>query len=191
MSKELEETKQKESMSKLVQVTTKNGIKVFGGFVDNLSLPVLIYKNVFKKSTQKKTISQYLAKNNWTANGWSWGSGASSTPHYHDNCHETLIVVRGFANIKWGKNGDISGTGNEGDVIFQPAGCFHAGDGCSHDCITMGIYPKGSPNWDFNYNAPNKKQQESINKVPIPNDPVFGGNELLKLTQLLQQQCKI
>ena len=76
-------------------------------------------------------------------------------------------------------------------MIFQPAGCFHAGNGCSDDCITMGIYPKGSPSWDFNYNLPNKNQQESINNVSIPNDPVFGGDQLLKFTQLLQQQCKI
>ena len=191
MSKKLEESKEKESVSELMEIATKNGIKVYGAFVDNLSLPLLIYRNVFKKSTQKKTINSYLAKNNWTANGWSWGSGASTTPHYHDNCHETLVVVRGYANIKWGINGDIVGTANEGDVIFQPSGLYHAGDGCSNDCVTLGIYPKGSPSWYFCYDGPNQKQKQSINKVSIPDDPVFGGDQLVKFSQLLQKQCKI
>eukprot|EP01084_Bolivina_argentea_P096199 172941_1 len=157
-----EEKKSKECVSKLMELTTKNGIKVIGAFIDNLSLPLLIYRNVFDKSIQKKKVSSHLAKYNWTANSWSWGSGASPTPHYHDNCHETLIVLRGSANIKWGKNCDISGTAYAGDVIFQPSGCYHAGNGCSNDCVTMGVYPKGSPQWEFAYNGPNKKQMESI-----------------------------
>lgn len=190
MSKEQKESKKMESVSKLMEITTKNGIKVYGAFIDNLSLPLLIYKNVFKKGTQKKKIASFLSNNKWSANGWSWGSGASPTPHYHDNCHETLIVLRGSANIKWGISGNIAGTAFEGDVIFQPAGCYHAGNGCSNDCVTMGVYPDGSPGWYFCHDAPNKKQIESINKVPIASDPVFGG-DINKFTQLLQQQCKI
>ena len=184
------QTKQIEATSKLIEITTKNGVQVYGAFVDNLKLPLLIYKNVFKKATHRKDVRSFLIKNKWSAHTWSWASGALKKPHFHHNCHETLIVLRGSANIKWGIDGDISETAFEGDVIFQPAGCYHAGNGCSDDCVTMGIYPNMSPEWTFNYDGPNAKQTKAINKVPIPSDPVFGGDDILQFTQFLQQASK-
>lgn len=172
----------------LIHIAAKNGIKIYGAFLDDLSLPLLIYKGVFQKGARKKDITSFLASHQWSANSWTWASGASATPHYHDNCHEALIVLHGDANIKWGINGNIAATAHAGDVIFQPAGCYHAGNGCSQDCVTMGIYPDNSPGWYFNYDGPTKKQQKSIAKVPVPKDPVFGGNIISEFTKLLRQK---
>eukprot|EP01083_Nonionella_stella_P176791 619530_1 len=177
--------KMEPSCNTLIEIGTKNGIKVYGAFVDNLQLPLLIlmiYKNV-------SNIDKKLSSNGWTANKWGWPNGAASTPHYHHNCHETLVVKQGHANIKWGKFGKLEARAYAGDVIFQPAGLYHAGNGCSNDCYTMGVYPNGSAQWTFNYNGPNNKQLKSISNVKIPSDPVFGGDEINEFAaKLLQQQ---
>ena len=173
--------------TKLTYIMTKNKIDIYGAFIDNLSLPLLIYKNGFNKLNNIKEINQYLSKNGWSDNGWTWNSGASSTPHYHDNCHETLVILNGWATIAWGINADIIAQANKGDVIFQPAGLFHAGKGCSKTCQTMGIYPDNAQMWEFNYNKPTKQQLTLINSVDTPNDPVFGGKEIIQFAKLLQK----
>ena len=177
--------------SQLLKLATKNGITVYGAFIDTsfLSLPLLIYKNVFSNqlstNTMKQSANKLLSNNKWNDNGWSWSSGASSTPHFHDNCHETLVVLNGWAKLGWGKTGNIQATAYKGDVIFQPAGLFHSGKGCSNDCYTMGIYPDNSAMWRFEYNGPSKQQIKKINKLHgydngWPNDPVFGDKDSLK-----------
>lgn len=156
----------------LNRVIKYDNIEIYSALVDNLKLPLIIYKNVFKNST-KEQILEHLKNNKWSSNLWEWNSGVGTIPHYHDNCHETLIVTNGTAHVRWGKNKQIYAVVQKGDVIFQPAGCFHVGTKCI-DCSTMGVYPDNAEHWKFEYNEPTSTQIKKINDVPAPNDPIFG-----------------
>ncbi len=51
----------------------------------------------------------------------------------------------------------------------------------------MGVYPDGSPMWKMVYNGPDESQTKLIEKVGIPNDPIFGGDQITEFAKLLKE----
>ncbi len=52
----------------------------------------------------------------------------------------------------------------------------------------MGVYPDGSPMWKMVYSGPDESQTKLIEKVGIPNDPIFGGDQITEFAKLLKEK---
>ncbi|NWK83463.1 cupin domain-containing protein [Staphylococcus sp. GSSP0090] len=141
------------------------------------SLPVLIYHRVFDSHEHfEKTITS----NQW---GNTWTGGVFSYHHYHSNAHETLLVIRGDADLLiGGRNGSTINV-TFGDVLILPAGTGHKLLNASHDFTVIGAYPHGQ-SFDICTGDKNHRIQEIMNikNVPLPEtDPIWGEQGPLQL----------
>ena len=146
-----------------------------GTIPNNNTLPVMIYKNVFRfnDTDPAAVIESVFSKNNW---GGSWRNGIFTYHHYHSTAHEALGVYAGWAEVQLGGEGNDPLRIEKGDLVILPAGTGHkkidSGDGFA----VVGAYPDGQQ-YDMNYGKQEEleRAKKNIANVPLPqNDPVFG-----------------
>ncbi|MDW4207939.1 cupin domain-containing protein [Staphylococcus saprophyticus] len=141
-----------------------------GTIPNNPTLPVLTYHHVLGSHEH---LEKTIISNQW---GNTWTGGVFSYHHYHSNAHETLLVIRGEANLLiGGRNGSTINV-TAGDVLILPAGTGHKLLNASHDFTVMGAYPNGQ-SFDICTGDKNNRTQDIMNieNVPLPEtDPLWG-----------------
>jgi uncharacterized protein YjlB len=152
-------------------------LKEIGNFPNNPKHPVLVYKNVFKFSSNDPAseVEQVFSENNW---GGSWRNGIYNFHHYHSTSHEVLGVYSGWAEVQLGGPDNEPLRIEKGDLVVLPAGIAHKRLNSGDNFAVVGAYPQGQ-DWDMLYGKPEEIQQakHNISHVPLPHtDPVFGEN---------------
>jgi uncharacterized protein YjlB len=141
---------------------------------NNLTLPVIYYKNVLQLPAGDTNPAKKLLE----SNGWqnSWVGGIYTYHHYHSTAHEVLVILQGDCMIEvGGEDGEILKV-KQGDVLVLPAGVAHKNLGASKDFLCMGAYPDGQ-DFDMNYCRQEEMEtaQRNISSLALPkNDPLFG-----------------
>lgn len=145
------------------------------GFIPNSKFLLRIYQTAVKAKTdspenivERTVVLKRALKNNWK---WSWGWKVYKTPHYHSNVHELLVVIAGWARLKFGGRFD-----NEiidvqpGDAIVIPAGVGHQALHCSKDFHVYGFYQKDAPDYDMCRGLKREREKaiENIKKLGRP-----------------------
>jgi uncharacterized protein YjlB len=145
------------------------------GQIPNSSLPLLVYKSVFKERGSKGAswLENRFQQNNWYN---SWRNGVFGYHHYHSNTHEVLGVYSGDAKLQMGGERGITLDVSAGDVIIIPAGVGHKNLNSSHDFRVVGAYPDGN-SYDLKTGKKGERPQadQKIKQVPKPvKDPIYG-----------------
>ncbi|MBT2687310.1 cupin domain-containing protein [Bacillus sp. ISL-47] len=146
-------------------------LKDDGLLPNNPTLPVIVYKGVFKN--HPADIETTFNRHNWTG---SWTGGVYEYHHYHTNTHEVLGVKAGNATVLIGGGKGKHFELHKGDVIVLPAGTGHKKLESSADFEVVGAYPDGrSPNMYKSDPEERVKALAEIRNVPVPDfDPVYG-----------------
>lgn len=144
------------------------------GQIPNNTLPLLIYKNIFKERGEEAAamLEEQFELNNWRN---SWRNGVHDFHHYHSNTHEVLGVYSGKALLHLGGEEGEKLEVAAGDIIVIPAGVGHKNLE-SENFKIVGAYPDGRE-YDMNYGKEGERPaaDENILKVPVPDtDPFFG-----------------
>jgi uncharacterized protein YjlB len=143
-------------------------------YPNNPSLPLLIYKNVFRlpKKSPAAYIENIFEKNDWKN---TWRDDIFTYHHYHSNSHEVLGAFTGHCIVQFGGDHGITEELRSGDVVIIPAGVAHkkiAGE--QFKCV--GAYPGGADyNTRFGAAGEAEAAKSEIAQVALPTtDPVFG-----------------
>jgi len=113
------------------------------------------------------------------ANGWggTWVWTVYAFHHHHDEAHEALAVVSGWADITLGGPQGRTVRVQAGDVLVLPAGTGHClveeGDGFQ----VVGAYPPGAEPPAILRPDPTRHDAQAarIASLPLPEtDPVYG-----------------
>ncbi len=145
------------------------------GVFPNNSIPLLIFRKVFKPSPDihPASIEKIFYKNNWVN---AWRNGLYSFHHYHSTAHEVLGLYSGWVNAQFGGPDGKIVTATAGDTIVIPAGVAHKNIEQSSDFKVVGAYPVDQiPDMRYGKKAERPITDENIHKVTIPlYDPVYG-----------------
>ncbi|KAH7268919.1 hypothetical protein MRS44_010871 [Fusarium solani] len=161
-------------------------------YCPNNEMPVLIYRNVLPSPRTEKSVQEWIEKNGWLRAGIVWP--AIYRRHFHPNVHECYAVLSGSSEVLMGvgkldeaatPESEASSqlglllTLREGDVIVHPAGTGHSNVSDEGRYRYLSFFPEGSPKWiSENGDKPlrdNEDLWELIKNVPMPQDPVTGG----------------
>lgn len=147
-----------------------------GYIPNNPTLPVLLYKKIFRNNEDK--IENTLIANNWRN---IWVNGVYDFHHYHSNTHEVLGVLKGAGLLLIGGESGSKIIVNSGDILVLPAGTGHKKLSATVDFQVIGAYPDGKEyNLKQNTIEDIEGAVEEIKKVPVPStDPVYGKGGLL------------
>ena len=145
------------------------------GSIPNNKLPLILYKNVFKKhgAAGAEWLEERFAENNWLN---SWRNGVYNYHHYHSKSHEVLGVYSGSAELHLGGEQGQKVRVEAGEVIVIPAGVGHKNLGSSSDFRVVGAYPEGR-SYDLKTGKKSEYEEakKNIAEVPLPeHDPVLG-----------------
>jgi uncharacterized protein YjlB len=148
-----------------------------GVIPNNPNLPLLLYRDAFRtnRSDLPADIEDMLNGNDWCG---CWRNGIYHYHHYHSTAHETLVVYRGSATVRFGGEKGITAEIKTGDAIVIPAGVGHKNTASTDDFGVIGAYPCGQ-SWDVCYGkaAERPDADKNISSVPLPKaDPVFGAD---------------
>lgn len=156
----------------------RRGIEVEAAQVDDLRLPLLVYRRVLipRDGVVTREAAAVAAESSGWELQWVLQQGAAGRPHYHSTTHEVVFVLRGRTRVRYGVEGDVEAELEVGDAVFHPAGCFHAGAGDTGRVQTAGAYPVDGEPWDWQNNRPTPDVLARMNELPAPPHPVIGGS---------------
>lgn len=170
-------------MSELSRMGFVAGCEVEGAWIDDLPLPLLVYRRALEHRDGDKAREEAEAK----ARGAGWRvvwilrQGAAGERHCHTTTHEAVFVLAGDTRVRYGSEGKTVAHLGAGDVAFHPAGAFHAGAGDSPDVVTAGASPVAAAPFDWHTESLGVDERARIRAVPTPPHPIAGGS----LTDLL------
>ncbi|MFD2514859.1 cupin domain-containing protein [Pontibacter locisalis] len=147
-----------------------------GQIPNNLTLPVLLYRQLFSaKNNLEAQFKEAFKRNSWSG---SWVNGVFDYHHYHSKSHEVLGVAAGSATLIIGGPGGEEIHLSAGDMVVLPAGTGHCRKEASPDFSVVGAYPKGQENYDICTEEDNmEEKQKNIQQVPLPvSDPALGAD---------------
>lgn len=93
-------------------------VKDDGIFPNNPQHPLLYFKSAFAQGDEREG-SRILTKAGWTS-PWVWG--IFPYHHYHSTAWESLVCVRGQADVQLGGDGGPSVSMERGDIALIPPG---------------------------------------------------------------------
>ncbi len=146
------------------------------GIPNNQKLPLLLYRQVFKESTNLgHQFREAFKQNNWSG---TWANGVFSYHHHHSRAHEVLGVAAGSAVLIFGGPGGKEIEVKAGDMAVLPAGTGHCRKSASSDFNVIGAYPKGQEAYDTCTEKDDaEEKKKNIAAVALPTaDPVYGQN---------------
>jgi len=153
-------------------------VKSAGAFVNNDTLPLVVYRDVLPAGEGASWYEDRFAANAW---GHSWRNGVYRYHHYHSVAHEVLGVYGGEAKVQFGgPNGPVHSV-SRGDIVVIPAGVSHKLISSADGFAVVGAYPAGqSPDMQLGREGERPAVDAAIAKVPLPKaDPVWGGEGTL------------
>lgn len=153
------------------------GAELVGAWIDDLPLPLLVYRGALEAGDEEKTREEAEAKARgagWRVS-WTMNQGAAGERHCHTTTHEAVFVLAGQTRVRYGAAGDTLIALAAGDVAFHPAGAFHEGAGDSPEVVTAGAYPIGAVPWDWHTEALGPAEDRRIRALSSPPHPVGGG----------------
>lgn len=142
------------------------------GNFPNSSLPVVIYKTVYKAIDPKAVIADMKTKSWYNF----WQNGVYSFHHYHSTAHEVLACYSGSAKVQFGGPDGKTVEFEKGDVVIIPAGVAHKKIASKDNFAVLGGYPKGQcVNMKYGKAEEVETAQSQIQNTAQPKeDPVFG-----------------
>jgi uncharacterized protein YjlB len=144
-----------------------------GAIPNHPRYPALLYRAVADAAAGPDACEAMFARNGWVP---QWRAGVYPFHHFHSTAHETLGVVRGWADLRLGGPGGEEVRLETGDVIVLPAGTGHKRESDEPGFLVVGAYPPGQ-DWDLRRGdaAEHDEVVANIERVPDPESDPTGG----------------
>jgi uncharacterized RmlC-like cupin family protein len=75
-------------------------------------------------------------------------AGASSRPHYHENCESAVFMLSGQLRVKWGDHLEQELTLERGDLVYVPPRETHVLENVSDSQAAEYVVARDSPHED-------------------------------------------